>query len=215
MKQKTKNYTLFSVGFTALVVAVFSMAYLTANAANRFTFSGQGIVSENNVNEKYIRVSLKQITKRAESLVSGGPVTIRVNNAKVYKPNAAGTLLQLHQENIDTEVMVTVFGSVKSDNSLSASKVTIVPRKFKIRGRLMDINRDTNSMNIDVSASNYKPTKFVGEKVNVHFSERLLVFHSGGTKDVKKLEPLNQRVVVDGIITGDDKFEAIQMTDPL
>lgn len=215
MRQKTKHYSVFMSILTTVFVIVFSLAFVTANAANRYKFSGQGIVSENNIGEKYIRVSFKQISKQAENLVSGGPVTIRVNQASVFKPNAAGSLLKLKQENIGIGMMVTVTGSVKSDYTLSASKVTIVQRKFKVRGKLVGLDKDQNRMTVEVSASNYRPTKYVGKTININFTDRLSVLHSGGEKDIDSVEPLNQRVIIDGNIVGDDTFEAVQMTDPL
>jgi len=193
------------------------MAFVTANASNRYTFTGRGIVSENNLDEKTIRVSFKQISKQAEGLISGGePTTIRVHQANISKINAAGELVKTTQSNIDTGVEVIVSGAVKADNSFSASKVTINPRKFKIHGKLIAINKEQMSMTLEVSASNYKPTKFVGTVTNITYTPRLIVTNSnGGTKKVDKLEPVNQRVTIDGNVIGDDQLEAIKINDPL
>jgi hypothetical protein len=214
MKQKTKRVALFTTALSAIIVGVFCLAYLTANAANRYNFSGQGIVSENNIGEKYIRVSFKQISQRAASL-AGDVVTVKVNQAKFYKPNAAGTILKQTQTNIGVGMLVTVYGAVKSDNSFSASKVTIVPRKFKIRGKLIAIRKDSKIMTVEISASTYEPTKYVGKTQEISYTDKLTVLHSGGKKDVSKVEPLNQRVVIDGNIVEDNKFEATQLSDPL
>lgn len=215
MQQKTKRAALFTTILSAIIVAVFCLAYITANASNRYNFSGQGIVSENNLNEKYIRVSFKQISKQAASLAGTEPVTIRVNQAKVYKPNAAGVLLNLNQEKIGVGTLVTVRGAVKSDNTFSASKVTIVPRKFKVRGKLIAMRKDSHVLTVDVSASTYQPSKYVGKPLEISYTDKLTVTQSGGKKDISKVEPLNQRVIIDGNIVGDDQFEAIQLNDPL
>lgn len=217
MQQKVKQAMIFSSTITAIIVGVFSVAFITANASNIYSFTGRGIVSDNDLNEKTIRVSFKQISKQAENLVSGGePVTIRVNQAKIYKTNAAGKLLKLQQSNVDTGVEVIVSGLVKSDNSFSANKVTINPRKFKIRGKLIAINRDNMRMTIEVSASSYRSTKFIGTTVDMSYTPRLIVTNSnGGTKKFEKLEALNQRVTVDGSVVGDDQLEAIKINDPL
>jgi hypothetical protein len=217
MRQKVKQAVIFSSTITAIIVGVFSIAFVTANASSRYTFSGRGIVSVNNLNEKTIRVSFKQISKQAASLVSGGePVTINVNQAKVYKTNAAGKLLKLQQKNIDEGVEVIVSGAVRADNTFTASKVTINVRKFKMHGKLIALNKDQTKMTIEVSASNYRPTKFVGTTAIISYTPRLIVTNSnGGTKKVDKLEALNQRVTIDGTVSGDDVLEAIKIKDPL
>lgn len=190
------------------------LAYATANAGNRYNFSGQGIVSENNLGEKYLRVSFKQISKQATSL-AGDVVTVKTHQAKFFKPNAAGTTLKQTQTNVGVGMLVDIYGTVKSDNSFSASKVTIVPRKFTVRGKLVAIRKDSNVMTVEISASNYQPTKYVGKTQEISYTNKLTVFHSGGKKDVSKVEPLNQRVVINGNIVGDDTFEATQLNDPL
>jgi len=215
MLNNTKKITFFTASLSAIIVTVFCLAYVTANAANRYNFSGQGTVSENNLNEKYIRVSFKTISKQAVSLAGTEPVTIRVNQAKIYKPNAAGVILKLQQEKIGVGTLVTVYGAVKSDNTFSASKVTIVPRKFKIRGKLIAMRKDSHILTVEVSASTYQPTKYVSKTLEVSYTDSLKVTQSGGNKDVNNVEPLNQRVIVDGVIIGDDTFEAVQMNDPL
>jgi len=217
MKQQVKQAMIFSSTITAIIVGVFSMAFVTANASNRYTFTGRGIVSENNLNEKTIRVSLKQISKQAEGLVSGGePVTIKVHQAKISKINAAGKLLTTPQNGIDVGVEVIISGAVKADNSFSASKVTINPRKFKMHGKLIAMNKEQLKMTIEVSASDYRPTKFIGTVTNISYTPRLIVTNNnGGTKKIEKLEPVNQRVTIDGSVTGDDQLEAIKINDPL
>lgn len=217
MQQKVKQAMIFSSTITAIIAGVFSMAFVTTNASSRYTFTGRGIVSNNNLNEKTIRVSFKQISKQAESLVSNGePVTINVNQAKFYKVNAAGKLLSLNQNSVDEGVEVIVSGSVRPDNSFSASKVTINVRKFKMHGKLIAMNKDQTKMTIEVSASNYRPTKFVGATVDISYNPRLIVTNNNGeTKKVDKLDALNQRVIVDGTVTGDDNLEAIKINDPL
>lgn len=215
MNHNIKRNTLFTITLSAIIVTVFCLAYITANASNRYNFSGQGIVSENNLNEKYIRVSFKQISKQAASLAGSEPVTVRVSQAKFYKPNAAGVVLKLQQEKIGVGTLVTVYGAVKSDNTFSASKVTIIPRKFRIRGKLIAMRKDSHSLTVEVSASTYQPTKYVGKTLEVSYTDSFKVTQSGGNKDVNNVEPLNQRVIIDGVIVGDDAFEAVQMNDPL
>jgi hypothetical protein len=217
MQQKVKQAMIFSGTITAIIVGVFSMAFITADASNRYTFSGRGIVSENDLNEKTLRVSFKQMSKQAESLVSGGePVTVKVNQAKIFKLNAAGKLVKTTQNGIDTGIEVIVSGAVKSDNSFSASKVTINPRKFKMRGKLVAINKEQMKMTLEVSASDYRPTKSIGTVANITYTPRLIVTNNnGGTKKVEKLEAVNQRVVIDGTVTGDDLLEAVKINDPL
>jgi len=215
MQQKTKRVALFTTSLSAIIVVVFCLAYVTANASNRYNFSGQGIVSENNLGEKYIRVSFKKMSKQAASLVGNEPVTVRVHQAKVFKPNAAGVLLKLNQEKIGVGTLVTVYSAVKTDNTFSASKVTIVPRKVKVRGKLIAMRKNSKIMTVEVSASSYQPTKYVGKILEISYTDTLNVTHSGGKKDVSKVEPLNQRVIIDGVIVGDDTFEAVQMNDPL
>ncbi len=215
MNQTSKRAAIFSGAITAIIIGVFSLAYITANAANRFTFTGRGIITENKTTDGSLNITFTHISKSASSLVTNGPKTVKTNQAQILKPNDAGKMVKVNQGNLAVGEEVSITGTVKSDNSFTAKKVVVSPRLFKVKGKMLSINDETKVMTMMVGATNYKPEKYVEKVITIYYNTDTLFMHLGSTEKSKDVKANYQRIQVEGRVVNADTFEATRVYDPI
>lgn len=215
MKQTSKRAAIFSGTITAIIISVFSLAYITANAANRFTFTGRGVVTETNNRDKTLTIDFTQMSQSAAPLVQDGLTTVRVNQASIFKPNTAGKQIRIKSSNIVAGNEVTVTGVVRSDNTFVARKVVVNPRSFRIKGKILSIDDTKKEISILIGSSNFKPEKYVNKTITVYYNDNTVFMHLGKTKDSDEIEAKYQRIQIEGNIINVDTFEATKVFDPI
>jgi len=206
-----KRAILFSGAITAIIVGVFSLAYLTAAAANKFPFVGRGIVKENNLATKTLNITFSHISPLAQELALGKTIEVHVGQAKLFKPNSAGTLKRVTQGNVAIGDEVSAIGNVRSDDRFVASKVTVRSRSFTIKGKLLTYDFGNKRMTVQVESSTYRPNDYNGGVVTIQFPATVNIFHLGASVEPKDVTATNQRVRVDGRVVNTDDFEATTM----
>lgn len=206
-----KRAALFSGAITAIIVAVFSLAYITASAANKFPFSGRGIVKSLRADHQAMNITFSQMSDRAKDLALGSTLEVQTNQAKIYKPDATGKLRRVRLGNIAAGDEVSVTGQVRSDDRFVANKIVARDRSFSIKGELLTYSYANKKMTVQVLSSTYRPKDFNGGVVTITFPGEVQFYHLGATVEPKDVTASNQKVRVDGKVTNTDEFEATKM----
>lgn len=199
-----KRALLFSSGIAAIVAGVLALAYMTTAAVATYSFSGRGIVQEQDLSGGQIRVHWTHLSARAAQTFLGSAVDLRVGRAQILTRKADGTTVRIRQGNIAVGDEVTVRGAVQSDTTLVASKVVREDRSFTMKGKLKTFENGNRRMTIDVSSSTYKSSRYNGRIVTFIFGGQTKFFSGGRAKDRQDVTAADQKVQVDGKVAGDD-----------
>jgi len=199
-----KRALLFSSGITAIIVAVFSLAYLTSAATTKFTFKGEGTAQEHDFAGKNMRVYFTKISEAAETLGLGKAVDVSVGGAKIYAKDANGKLRRIKQGNIPIGGRVTVRGSVKSDDRFVASVVERREQSFIMEGKLRTYSSGNREMTVEITKTNYKSTRYLGKTVRFIFSSATKFYSRGSSKQMDEVSANDQIVRVEGKEVGTD-----------
>lgn len=193
-----KRAFLFSGGITAILVGVFSVAFLTTAAATKFAFKGEATVREHDLAGKNMRVNFTKLSERARPLGLGVSLDVSVGGAKFYKKGSDGKVRRVKQGNIAVGDRVSISGAVKSDDRFVASRVDWVDTGFTMKGTLKTFNRTIRQMTIDVSSSTYKSDRYKGKTVTFTFSEATKFYTQGVGKSMEDVTASDQKVEVRG-----------------
>lgn len=208
---KLKRAMLFSGAMTAIIVGVFSLAYLTAAASNKFSFEGRGIVKASNAFTKIISIHFSHLNAAAQELGLGKIVDIHIGQAKLYKPDASGKLRRITQGNIAIGDEISALGKVRTDDRFVASKIVVRNRSFKIKGTLSTFDYSNRRMTVSVTSSTYRSKDTVNSTVRILFGDATKFFSEGRTVDPRDITAKNQKVEIEGRVTSTDDFEASVM----
>lgn len=199
-----KRAFLFSSGITAIVVGVFTLAYVTSAATTKFTFKGEGTVQEHDFSGKNIKIYFTKLSERAQSLGLGKALDVSVGTTKIYKKDAKGKLKRVKQGNLGIGDRISIWGSVKSDDRFVASRIEWVDTAFVMKGTLKTFNRTTRVMTVDVTSSTYRSSRYNGKTVSFTFSEATKYFTQGVGKTMEDVTATDQKVQVEGKEVGTD-----------
>ncbi len=207
-----KRAFLFSSGITAIIVGVFSLAYLTAASTNKFAFKGEGTVQEHDFAGKNMRIFFTKMSERAQALGLGASLDVSVGSAKITKKGADGKLKRVKQGNIAVGDRVTVHGNVKSDDRFVAAKVEWVDTNFVMTGKLRTFDAKNRRMTVDVTTSTYKSSRYKDKTVLFVFSDATKFYTRGKSKQLDDVTASDQKVRVEGKEVGTD-LEATSMNE--
>ncbi len=206
-----KRALFFSGAITAIVVGVFTLAYITTAASTKASFVGRGIVRTNTLGQKTIDVHFSHLNAAAADLGLGKILTVSVSTAKILKGDAAGTLRRITQGNLAVGDEVSIVGKIRADGRFVAGKVVVRLRPFVIRGTLKTFNVANRRMTVDVTSSSYRPIAFKGGTVTIRFDTNLTVYSEGQRVEASDITAGNQTVRVEGTVVNTDEFEATTM----
>lgn len=208
-----KRSLFFSGAITAILVGVFSLAYFTAAASNKYSFNGRGIVKVNSTSQKTLSVHFSHMSTLASGLGLGNIVEVSINQAKIYKPNALGQLVRVTQGNIAVGEEVSITGKVRTDDRFVANKIVIRNRSFVITGTLKTYDFANKQLKVDVNTSTYRPDAFKNGTVTMRFPSSVKAYTGTAVKEPQDLAALNQNVRVEGIVVNNDEFEVSKITE--
>lgn len=208
-----KRAFLFSSGITAIVVGVFTLAYLTSAATNKFPFTGRGIVREHDSAGKNMRVYFTQLSGDASNLALGTARDVSVGQAKMFKRDAKGKLGRVNQGNFGIGDEVSLQGMVRSDDRFVATKIIGLDTSFVMVGKLKTFDNSNNRMTIEVTSSTYRPSLHV-KKILTFLVSKLTKFYSGGRDKPKDdVTASDQKVRVEGKVVNGTEFEVSSMNE--
>jgi len=213
--KRLQNALLFSSSLIAIIAVVFVMAYATAMAGNRTAFSGKGLVKEVNNATKKVKVYFTLTSKSAESVAMGSTVEVDVKDAAITKKNSAGKYVRIKSSNIAVGQELSINGTIRSDNSLSARKVVVENREFVIKGKLLTIDDTQKFMIIRVGTSNYKQKDYVNKNVTFHYNKETIFVHLGKAQKSADVEAKGQRIQVQGNLTDVEQFDVTRVYNPI
>lgn len=205
-----KRALLFSSGLTAIVVGVFTLAYLTSGASAKYVFQGRGIVKAQDLAGAQMRIAWTHLSTQAAQEFLGSAVEVSVKNAKIYARGAAGKLQRVRQGNIAVGDEVTVRGTVQTDSTMVASKVIRQDRLFVMKGKLRTFNFGNRRMTIEVSSSTYKPAQFNTKTPTFIFDAKTKFYSLGKLREAEDVTAADQKVRVEGKVVEND-FEVHTM----
>lgn len=195
---------LFSSGITAIVVGVFTLAYLTSAATTKFSFTGEGTVQEHDFGGKNMRVYFTRLSESAKTLGLGTALDVSVGGAKIYARDARGKLARIKQGNVPIGGRVTVRGTVKSDDRFVASVIERQNTSFTMEGKLRTYSASLNEMTLEITKSNYKSARYLGKTVRFIFSDATKFYSRGASKQKDEVNANDQKVRVEGKEVGTD-----------
>lgn len=190
---------LFSSGIVAILVGVFSLAYLTSAATTKYKFNGVGTVISHDFDRKLININFTKMSKDAADLALGNAHDVRVGGAKLYKKNAKGKLVRVKQGNFVSGDRVKVEGAVKSDDTFHATRVELEDTSFTMTGKLRAFDRTLRRITIDVETSTYKSSRYKDKQVIFSYAPDIAKFYTRGkSKSVEDVTASDQKVRVEG-----------------
>lgn len=202
-----KRALLFSAAMSGILIGVFSLAYLTTAAANKFPFTGRAIVKGNHATTKSLDLNFSHLNALARELGLGKTIEVHVGQAKMYKPDASGVLHRITQGNIAIGEEISVHGNVRTDDRFVARKVVVRNRTFSIVGTLKTYDFANKQLKVDVASSTYRPTAFKNGTVTMRFTPMLTIYDGTTLVEPQDLTARNQKIRVEGTVVNTDEFE--------
>ncbi len=200
-----KRAFLFSGGITAIIVGVFTLAYLTSAGTSQFVFTGRGVVKGHDTNGKTIKIYFTQLSTKAEPIGLGTTVDVSVRNAKFEKKDANGVTRRINQLNLGVGSEVSIRGTVQNSERFVAATVTAVDTGFVMSGTLKTFSNAGKEMTIEVKSSNFRSGTYVGSTPRFIFSGNTKFYTKGKSKSAEDVTATDQKVRVEGkVVNGTD-----------